>query len=104
MDGIISHEEGGEDEMSRQDANLKFLHCLNINQFMNVYLCFLIFMTVINLILYGVATFVVVLLDPYLDQLIHVKAPLCHTLVLVFFFGILFIKVNSFRAIYRWKK
>jgi hypothetical protein len=86
------------------DKNIKIFRYLSIKQFMGLYSCYLILMTFVNFLFYGLATFLVVLLDPYLGELIYIKAPLMHLLVVICFLGILYIKAQQFMAIYRWKK
>lgn len=85
------------------DRNIKFFGYLTVKQFMALYCCYLVLMTLLNIVLYSLATFLVVLLDPYLGELIYIQAPMMHTLVTTFFLGTLFIKAQSFFALYRWR-
>ena len=84
------------------EKNIRFMYCLKLKVFAACLTCYLIVMALMNLLLYGLATFFTVLLDPYLGQLIYIKAPLVHLILLSILFAALYIKALLLMAIYRW--
>lgn len=86
------------------ERNIKFLGCLNVRQFVGLLACYMVIMSLLNILVYIIAAFFTVLLDPYLDQLIHIKSPLLHMILLVLFISALYIKAQTFLAMYNWKQ